>query len=298
MTAVPGERSIVRRRALVLTTAALALALTACSGGDSSNGGDQSDEGTGTDAATCDPGALETLTEGRLTVGTSTPYEPWYVGEDPTTGEGFESALVYAVADQLGYAAEDVTWENVTFEQIIAPNIKPFDFAAYQTTITDERAEVVDFSTPYLDTYQGVVVTDTGAYAEASALADLEGARIGVTAGQTSLPDAEAAWGEAVELVPYDDAGMAMQAMSNGQIDAVVMDVSQAVAASTVYFPDTSVIGTLPASGEPAQLGFVLDAESPLTDCVSDAVEALRADGTLESLASEWLNTDGIPELS
>lgn len=288
-----------RRRALVLTTAALALALTACSSGDSGNGGtsgDQNDEGTG--AATCEPGALETLTEGTLTVGTSTPYEPWYVGEDPTTGEGFESALVYAVADQLGYAAEDVIWENVTFEQIIAPNIKPFDFAAYQTTITPERAEVVDFSAPYLDTYQGVVVADSGDYADAGALADFEGARIGVTAGQTSLPDSESAWGNAVELVPYDDAGMAMQALSNGQIDAVVMDVSQAVAASTVYFPDTSVIGTLPASGEPAQLGFVLDADSPLTACVSDAVEALRGDGTLDALASEWLNTDGIPELS
>ena len=288
-----------RRRALVLTTAAFALALTACSGGESSNGGTTSDQGVdGTDAASCDPSALETLTEGTLTVGTSTPYEPWYIGEDPTTGEGFESALVYAVADQLGFAAEDVTWENVTFEQIIAPNIKPFDFAAYQTTITPERAEVVDFSAPYLDTYQGVVVADSGDYAEASALSDLEGAQVGVTAGQTSLTDAEAAWGDAVELVPYDDAGMAMQAMSSGQIDAVVMDVSQAVSASTVYFPDTSVIGTLPASGEPAQLGLVLDAESPLTPCVSDAVEALRTDGTLDALASEWLNTDGIPELS
>ena len=286
-----------RRRALVLTTAALALALTACSGGDSGNGGTTADQ-DGEGAATCDPGALETLNEGTLTVGTSTPYEPWYIGEDPTTGEGFESALVYAVADQLGYAAEDVTWENVTFEQIIAPNIKPFDFAAYQTTITPERADVVDFSAPYLDTYQGVVVNDSGDYSGAAALADLEGARIGVTAGQTSLPDAEAAWGDAVELVPYDEAGMAMQAMSSDQIDAVVMDVSQAVSASTVYFPDTSVIGTLPASGEPAQLGFVLDAESPLTACVSDAVEALRSDGTLDALGSEWLNTDGIPELS
>lgn len=285
-----------RRRALVLTTAALALALSACSGGD--NGTDSGEAEPSGEAASCEPGTLETLTDGTLTIGTSTPYEPWYVGEDPTTGEGFESALVYAVADQLGYAAEDVTWENVTFEQIIAPNIKPFDFAAYQTTITDERAEVVDFSTPYLDTYQGVVVNDSGDYSGATALADLEGARIGVTAGQTSLPDAEAAWGDAVELVPYDEAGMAMQAMSSDQIDAVVMDVSQAVSASTVYFPDTSVIGTLPASGEPAQLGFVLDAESPLTACVSDAVEALQADGTLDELATEWLNTDGIPELS
>ncbi len=283
-----------RRRALLLTTTALALALTGCSGEETGTG-DQA--GTGT-AASCEPGALDTLTAGTLTVGTSTPYEPWYVGEDPTTGEGFESALVYAVADQLGYDADAVTWENVTFEQIIAPNIKPFDFAAYQTTITPERAEVVDFSAPYLDTYQGVVVADSGDYSGATALADFEGARIGVTAGQTSLPDSQAAWGDAVELVPYDDAGMAMQALSNGQIDAVVMDVSQAVAASTVYFPDTSVVGTLPASGDVAQLGFVLDKGSPLTACVSDAVEALRVDGTLDELAAQWLNTDGIPELA
>lgn len=284
-----------RRRALLLTTTALALALTACSGSD--DGGPETDQPSSA-AASCEPGALDTLTEGTLTVGTSTPYEPWYVGEDPTTGEGFESALVYAVADQLGYAEDAVTWENVTFEQIIAPNIKPFDFAAYQTTITPERAEVVDFSAPYLDTHQGVVVADSGDYADAAALTDLEGAQIGVTAGQTSLTDSQAAWGDAVELVPYDDAGMAMQALSNGQIDAVVMDVSQAVSASTVYFPDTSVVGTLPASGEVAQLGFVLDKESALTPCVDDAVEALRDDGTLAELASEWLNTDGIPELA
>ncbi|WP_022917635.1 ABC transporter substrate-binding protein [Ruania albidiflava] len=284
-----------RRRALLLTTTALALALTACSSPDES--GTDADQPSTATTASCEPGALDTLTDGTLTVGTSTPYEPWYVGEDPSAGEGFESALVYAVAEQLGYAEDAVTWENVTFEQIIAPNIKPFDFAAYQTTITSERAEVVDFSAPYLDTYQGVVVADSGDYSGATALADFEGARIGVTAGQTSLPDSEAAWEDAVELVPYDDAGMAMQALSSGQVDAVVMDVSQAVAASTVYFPDTSVVGTLPASGEVAQLGFVLDKDSPLTDCVSDAVEALRVDGTLDELASEWLNTDGIPEL-
>ena len=284
-----------RRHALLLATTALALALTACSSGDGESDASQSSAGA---TASCEPGALDTLTEGTLTVGTSTPYEPWYVGEDPTTGEGFESALVYAVADQLGYDKDAVTWENVTFEQIIAPNIKPFDFAAYQTTITPERAEVVDFSAPYLDTYQGVVVADSGDYADAAALADFEGAKIGVTAGQTSLPDSQAAWGDAVELVPYDEAGMAMQALSSGQIDAVVMDVSQAVAASTVYFPDTSVVGTLPASGQVAQLGFVLDKDSPLTACVSDAVEALRVDGVLDELAAKWLDTDGIPELA
>jgi polar amino acid transport system substrate-binding protein len=287
------ERTHVRTR-LLATTAALLL-LTACSsGGGPSDGGSS----PSADTATCDPGALPTLTDGTLTVGTSTPYEPWYVGDDPSTGEGFESALVYSVAEQLGYDAEDVQWETVTFEQIVAPAVKPFDFAAYQTSITPEREQAVDFSSPYLTTRQGVVVAGDGDLADATAIADLEGVRVGVTASQTSLAIAEAAWGDAVELVPYDDAGLAMQALSNGQVDAVVMDVDQAVAATTVYFPGTMVIGTLPDGGVVEQLGLVLDLDSPLTTCVSAAVDALEADGTLADLRTEWLKSDDIPELS
>ncbi|TDE97542.1 amino acid ABC transporter substrate-binding protein [Occultella glacieicola] len=285
-----------RRRlpALVLTAALATVA--GCSGGGAEES--TTEPGSTGDASVCVGGDLPTLTDGVLTVGTSVPYEPWYVGEDPTTGEGFESALVYAVAEHLGYDHDQVIWETVTFEQIIAPSIKPFDFAAYQTTITPERAEVVDFSTPYLDTLQGLVVQETGAYGAATTLAELEGARVGVTAGQTSMPIAEAAWGDAVELVPFDDAGLAMQAMTNDQIDAVVMDVNQAVAASTVYFPDSAVIGTLPEAGQTAQIGFVLDLGSDLTGCVSAAVDALQGDGTLAELSTQWLRTDDIPALS
>ncbi|MBZ2197653.1 ABC transporter substrate-binding protein [Occultella gossypii] len=286
-----------RRRLPALVLIAALAAVAACSTG----GSEDPTTGTGSTgdpAAECAPGDLTTLTDGVLTVGTSVPYEPWYVGEDPTTGEGFESALVYAVAEQLGYAEDQVTWETVTFEQIIAPSIKPFDFAAYQTTITPERAEVVDFSSPYLDTLQGLVVQEAGPYGTATTLAELEGARVGVTAGQTSMPIAEAAWGDAVELVPFDDAGLAMQAMTNGQVDAVVMDVNQAVSASTVYFPDAAVIGTLPEVGETAQIGFVLDIDSALTDCVSAAVEVLHEDGTIAELSTQWLRTDDIPALS
>ena len=229
----------------VLAAASLLLVATACSTSDGDAGGGPSTDG----AATCEPGALPTLTDGTLTVGTSVPYEPWYVGEDPTSGEGFESALVYAVAAELGYEHDDVAWEQVTFEQIVSPSEKPFDLAAYQTSITPEREQAVDFSSPYLTTRQGVVVAGDGDLADAASLADLEGARIGVTASQTSLTVAEAAWGDAVELVPYDDAGLAMQALSNDQVQAVVMDVDQAVAATTVYFPGTQVIGTLPDGG-------------------------------------------------
>jgi len=277
----------------VLAAASLLLVATACSTSDGDAGGGPSTDG----AATCEPGALPTLTDGTLTVGTSVPYEPWYVGEDPTSGEGFESALVYAVAAELGYEHDDVAWEQVTFEQIVSPSEKPFDLAAYQTSITPEREQAVDFSSPYLTTRQGVVVAGDGDLADAASLADLEGARIGVTASQTSLTVAEAAWGDAVELVPYDDAGLAMQALSNDQVQAVVMDVDQAVAATTVYFPGTQVIGTLPDGGVVEQLGFVLDLDSPLTDCVSAAVDALEQDGTLAELRTEWLRSDDIPEL-
>lgn len=281
-----------------LTGAAALLLLAACStAGDGSPGESATDGASDGGATSCEPGALPTLTESTLTIGTSVPYEPWYVGEDPSSGEGFESALVYAVAEELGYAAQDVTWETVTFEQIVAPATKPFDFAAYQTSITPEREQSVDFSSPYLTTRQGVVVQGEGDLADATTIAELEGARIGVTASQTSLTIAEAAWGDAVELVPYDDAGLAMQALSNDQVQAVVMDVDQAVAATTVYFPGTSVIGTLPDGGVVEQLGFVLDLDSPLTDCVSAAVDALEEDGTLADLRTEWLRSDDIPEL-
>lgn len=271
-----------------------ALALAGCSASDGTTG---TDAGASPSAsATCEPGALPTLTDGVLTVGAGDPYEPWYVGEKDS-GEGFESALVYAVAEQLGYDRDAVEWVDVTFDQIIAPAEKPFDLAAYQTTITDEREQVVDFSSPYLTSRQGVIVADEGQYAGAQALADLEGAKVGVTAAQTSLDAAEAAWGDAVEVVPFNAAGDGMQALSAGQVDAMVMDVDQGVAASTVYFPDTQVIGTLPTVGEPEQLGLVMDEGSGLTSCVSQAVDALEEDGTLARLRTEWLRSDDIPEL-
>lgn len=282
--------------ALAALVPAVALVLVGCSS-DSSDTGSEASGASGSAAIECSAEELPTLTDGTLTVGASDPFEPWYVGE-PTSGEGYESALIYAVADELGYAADDVVWESVTFEQIVSPAIKPFDVAGYQTTITDERRGAVDFSSPYLTTRQGVIVADDGEFASAASLADLEGARVGVTASQTSLDAAESAWGDAVEVVPFNAAGDGMTALTSGTIDAMVMDVDQGVAASTVYFPDTTVVGTLPATGEPEQLGLVLDKDSELTACVSEAVDTLEENGTLEELRTEWLKSDDIAELS
>lgn len=294
---------------IVPALAAGLLLVSACSAGTDADGSDAvgpaaADAGAGTDddpdaaeAERCPPGALPTLTEEILTVGTSVPYEPWFVGDDPTTGEGFESALVYSLAEELGYDGQEVIWEDITFEQIVSPSVKPFDFAVYQTSITPERAEAVDFSSPYLTTRQGVLVQQDGPYAAADALADLHGARVGVTASQTSLTIAEQAWGDDVTLVPYDDAGAAMQALQNDQIQVVVMDVDQGASAASQYFPDSMVLGTLPNGGVTEQLGLVLDLDSELTECVSAAVDALAEDGTLERLRTQWLGSDDFAEL-
>ncbi|WP_277208886.1 ABC transporter substrate-binding protein [Isoptericola croceus] len=286
------------RPVLTAALASLAVVALAACGADDAPTDDATEPADGATSATqCAPGELPTLTEGTLTVGASEPFEPWYVGE-PTSGEGFESALVYEVAERLGYAADDVEWTSVTFEQIVSPAIKPFDLAAYQTTITDERAAAVDFSSPYLTSRQGVIVADDGDFADAASLADLTGAKVGVTASQTSLDAAEQAWGEDVEIVPFSGAGDGMTALTSGTVDAMVMDVDQGVAASTVYFPDTTVIGTLPDAGEPEQLGLVLDKDSELTDCVSAAIDEMSADGTLDELRTTWLASDDIEQLS
>lgn len=287
-----------RRRALVpfALLAGSSLALAACSSGGGAEEPSESATSATADAAACAAGELPTLTDGVLTVGASEPYLPWYTDE-PESGEGFESALVYAVAEELGYDRDAVQWETVTFEQIISPAVKPFDIAAYQTSITEEREQAVDFSSPYLTTRQGVIVMEGGPYADATSLADLEGARIGVTAAQTSLTLSEAAFGEDADISPYNAAGDGMQALQSGTIDAMVMDVDQGVAASTEYFPDSVVIGTLPDQGVVEQYGLVLDEGSELTDCVSQAVDALEEDGTLAELRTTWLKSDDIPVL-
>lgn len=272
------------------TMAALTLALGGCSGSPQA----ASSPHTPVD---CTAANLPTLTDGVLTVGAGEPYSPWYIGT-PEEGKGFESALVYAVADRLGYDIDDVRWTTVTFEQIVSPGIKTFDVAAYQASISDARRSAVDFSSPYLTTRQGVIVLADGPFASATTLADLDGARIGVTAAQTSLDIAKAAFGAGADIVPFSAAGDGMRALESGTIDAMVMDVDQGMSAASEYFPNSEVIGTLPAKGDPEEYGLVLDLGSPLTACVSEAIDELQADGTLDQLRATWLKSDDVPELS
>jgi polar amino acid transport system substrate-binding protein len=282
----------VRTVRFIALAAASALALAACAPVD--------EEGdAGSSASASSDGALDTLTDGVLTIGTSDPaYEPWVVGNDPSSGEGFESAVAYAVAEELGFDADQVEWVPVTFDQIIAPGAKDFDFAINQVSISPERAENLDFSSSYYDTAQAVVTVEGSAAADATSLADLQGVRIGAMVGTTSLQVAEEAIAPTTPLQVFNDNDQVKQALTAGLVDAIVVDLPTALYITAAELDGGKVVGQLPAGDDPDQLGLVLDKGSALTQPVTDAVDALREDGTLADLEAQWLtDAAGAPVL-
>lgn len=271
-----------RTTTLIALAAASALALGACAPVD-----DAPDEAT---SPADGSGGLPTLTEGVLTIGTSDPgYKPWIVDNDPTNGEGFESAVAYAVAEELGFAAEDVVWVPVTFDQIIAPGAKSFDVAINQVSISDERRENLDFSSSYYDTAQAVVTVEGSAAADAATLADLADLRIGAMVGTTSAQVAEDSIAPTTPVQLFNDNDQVKQALTAGLVDAIVVDLPTALYITAAELEGGVVVGQLPAGDQPDQFGLVLDKGSELTDDVTAAVDALREDGTLAELEAEWL---------
>lgn len=275
---------------LVALAAASALALAACApvDDDSSSGSTEASDG-----------ALDTLTEGVLTIGTSDPaYEPWIVDNDPSNGEGYESAVAYAVAEQLGYDADHVEWVPVTFDQIIAPGAKSFDFAINQVSISPERAENLDFSSSYYDTAQAVVTVEGSKAADASSLADLKDVTLGAMVGTTSLQVAQDTIDPTTDIQVFNDNDQVKQALTSGLVDAIIVDLPTALYITAAELDGGVLVGQLPAGDDPDQFGLVLDQGSSLTEPVTDAVDALRADGTLDDLQAEWLtDAAGAPVL-
>ncbi|MGV0851921.1 ABC transporter substrate-binding protein [Mycolicibacterium phlei] len=241
----------------------------------------------------CQKDQLATLYPGAFTFGTDQPvYPPWYIGDNPANGEGFEAALAYAVADRLGYPPEDVRWVRVPFSEAIVPGPKSFDANLSQFSITDQRRAAVDFSSPYFDVNQAVVTVKSSPAARVHSVDELKTLRLGAEVGSTSHPAAMAVDGDnPVEV--YNTTGDAKLALANGEIDALVADLPTAFTVAG-ELRDGMMVGQLPdGPDEVEQFGIVLGKGSPLTPCVSAAVDALRHDGTLERLESEWLADAG-----
>ena len=242
----------------------------------------------------------DTITPGKLTIGTGNPaYEPWVVGDDPASGEGFEAAVAYAVAEKLGFAKEDVIWVRTTFDEAIAPGAKNFDFNLQQYSITEERKANVDFSSPYYETAQVVVTTASSPAAGATSIADLKNFLIGAATGTTSYDAIVNVIKPTQDALAFNNNDDAKAALTNGQVDAIVLDLPTALYASCCELDGGKLIGQLPTAEKGDQFGLVLDKGSKLTAAVTKAVDDLRADGTLAKLEEKWLTADaGIPVLN
>jgi polar amino acid transport system substrate-binding protein len=241
----------------------------------------------------CNPDTLVTLYKGVFTFGADQPvYPPWYMGDNPGNGEGFESAVAYAVADKLGYPRDNVRWVRVPFNAALAPGAKEFDASLSEYSITDQRRAAVDFSTPYFDVTQAVVTVKSSPAAAAKSIEALKPLRLGVQVGSTSYTTATSIDGVAPVAV-YNTNVDAKMALGTGQIDALIADLQTAFAVAN-ELRDGVMVGQLPAvPDDPERFGIVLGKGSPLTRCVSWAVDTLRDDGTLATLQNKWLTEAG-----
>jgi polar amino acid transport system substrate-binding protein len=266
---------------------AAALTLSGCSSSDSST----------SESASCEKADLALVTEGKLTIATGEPaYYPWIIDDAPETGNGFEGAVAYAVAKQLGFDAADVTWVRTTFDSAVTPGEKNFDFNLQQFSITEERKTAVDFSSPYYTAPQAIVSFKGSKIEGKTSLADLKGAKLGAGVGTTSLDAISNQIGATPQV--FNDNAAGVSALKNKQIDGLVVDLPTAFYLSGVEVPNGLIVGQLPSTGAGDQFGLLLSKGSKLTSCVTGAVDAITADGTLAAITDKWLATDaGAPVL-
>lgn len=226
---------------------------------------------------------------GTLTVGTDKPaYPPYFVGNDPTNGKGFESAVAYAVAAKLGFPPSAVTWKTVPFNASYAPGPKDFDFDVNQISITPKRAKRVDFSSPYYTAPQAVVALKSSPAAKAHSLADLANAKLGVQLGTTSLDAVMQTIKPAGQPQVFNDSNDTVRALKISRVDAVVVDLPTAFYLTAAQVPSATIVGKFDAPGGDAW-GLLLEKGSKLTGCVDKALGTLRANGTLQRLTEQWM---------
>jgi len=286
---------------LVALLAALAVLAVGCGSGDE-EGTPAATGGTATEASdACAKESLDTKSSGRLTIGTDNPaFPPWFDGgapkgstwklNDPSTGKGFESAVAYAVADELGFSKDAVDWQVVPFDQSFRPGPKDFDFDINQISYSDERAQAVDFSDSYYDVNQALVALESNSFANATSIADLHDAKLGAPIGTTSYKYIV----DSIEPGPkpsvYNTLNDAISAVKAQQIDGVVVDLPTAFYVTAAQLENSKIVGQFASAGEQEHFGMVFEKGSALVDCVNAALGRLKDSGRLAEIQQEWLS--------
>jgi len=244
----------------------------------------------------CSPENLTLVTPGTLTIGTDSPaYPPYFVDDDPTNGQGFESAVAYAVAETLGFTPAEVAWTVVPFNKSYAPGDKDFDFDINQISITPKRQKAVDFSDGYYTVNQAVVALNDSPIAGATSLAELQAAKLGAQVGTTSLDFITDVVQPAEQPFVYNDTNDAKSALNNGQIDGIVVDLPTAYYITAAEIEDSKIVGQFPAVEGGEEFGLLFAKGNPLVQCVNQALAELESSGELQAIQDEWLAGDAAP---
>ncbi len=286
-----------RRRTPIFVTAAIsAVVLAACApannSASSSTSASASESASTSATAACSKDTLKTLAAGKLTIGTDKPaYPPYFVDDKPENGQGFESAVAYAVSSKLGYQPTDVTWTVVPFDKAFAPGTKNFDFDINQVSITDERKKAVDFSDGYYTVNQAVVALKGTKAAEAKTTADLQSLKLGAQVGTTSLDYITNVVKPTTAPSVFSSTADPTAALKNKQIDALVVDLPTAYYITGAQLENSVIVGQFKAdknSGD--NFGLVLGKGSPLTECINQAIGQLSTSGELQQIQDKWLS--------
>ncbi len=287
------------RPALLLGVSLLCLASVACAPTSKTTTGSTVPVTSGVPVDACaDPA---TVKPGVLTIATDSPaYDPWFSHDDPTNGKGFESAVAYAVAKEMGFAKDAVTWTKEPFNSSYQPGPKKFDFDINQIAINARRAKAVTFSDGYYSAAQAIITLKDSSYAGATSLADFADATLGVQVGTTSLDAIASAISPSKQPQVFDDTNVAKNALQNGQVDGIVVDLPTAFYITSVEIPNSTIAGQFQGDpGQSEQFGLLFEQGNPLVACANQAIAALKSNGTLADFEKRWLNqVVDVPTLS
>jgi polar amino acid transport system substrate-binding protein len=279
-------------RRIMITAAAVALGtgLAACGSTSSGSGASSSGSGAASVAATCSNAAIQKdlFTKGVLTVGTDKPvYPPWFESNNPANGKGYESAVAYAVASQLGFKKSQVKWAYEPFDNSYAPGPKKFDFDINEVSVTPQRAQVVTFSNSYYDVQQALVALKGTPIVTKHAPADLKTYVFGDQVGTTSLAFINSQIQPTQTPKVFETLNDVKQALQTHQIAALVADTPTAQFISSSEIKHSIMVGQFPSTGE--HFGLLFQKGNPLVGCVNKALATLHSNGTLAALQKKYL---------
>jgi polar amino acid transport system substrate-binding protein len=275
-------------RAVILAATAVVAAAGLAACGSSSAG--SSGGGTTAAPASCSSSAIqgELYARGTLTVATDKPaYPPWFEGNDPSNGKGYESAVAYAVAKQLGFSRGQVHWAYEPFDNSYAPGPKKFDFDVNEVSFSAQRATAVTFSDSYYDVQQAIIALKGTPIVAHHAPADLKGYVFGDQIGTTSLAFITSQIQPTHQPKVFQTLNVAKEALQTHQIAALVADTPTAQFISSSEIPHSVMVAQFPSTGE--HFGLLFRKGNPLVTCVNKALATLKANGTLAALQKKYL---------